>query len=512
MFKLNFEKTAIFVLILILLISTANISTQFFGLAFSNKKVNTVEPGNVVNLSFPVMLLRADELYKEGNYKEAQSEYLILTKLTTISKQQKATAYFKLGLCNYAMKLYDMACDSFKQSSNYNTEDAVAYNNAAVSAYLANNLSIAESYQKQAIAILPAVEFHYNLGRIYESGKKYEDAVKYYIVALKGEDNITRADSIDPVRVSLKVIKLFPEKEDRDKLSKELFIALKLNDAREVLIVNDSEMDIKSNFSVRLLNAEGVGKINCKYDRKEMDPYHLIDLISWVVKKDNKVVYTSSKDEFSMKVQEQDDYEVSLNIKYNGNKMKTTNKVITKWQIVDKLAQGRLLTYKSTGEVCKYYVYAAYEQVFEKDFRLSSKGYTDRFNVVWGKDNIETKIMEQDIIDAESSLYIKNTSKENAGIWADLTSLLDSKEFKGKTINIKFYARKITPNTKLNARLRVKEDRIYYTYESFNLDYRWKQYSMQLEVPENSTSLTISLGVKPDEEVKIDGFIINIVR
>ncbi|KUO73399.1 MAG: hypothetical protein APF77_10095 [Clostridia bacterium BRH_c25] len=512
LFKLNFEKTAIFVLVLILLISTANISTQFFGLAETGKKINTIDPPDIVKLTFPVMLLKADELYDQGNHKDAQSEYLRLTNLKTISKQQKASVYFKLGLCNYAMELYDMAADSFIQSTNYNTNDAVAYNNAAVCAYLAKNPSMAESYQKKAIAILPAVEFHYNLGRVYESGKKYEDAVKYYIAAIKEEGNITRDYAIDPVLLNIKVNQLFPDKAVREKLSKELLIALKLKDARDVFIIEDEEMQVDIDFDTRIASTNGVNRLYCKYDRIEMDPYHLIENLTWTVKSKGREIYTSARDEFSIKIEEQNDYDVSLNLKYD-NKVKAKNKIISQKQIKDFIASKKSQPVQGLLESCKYYIYAVYEQVFETDFQISTKGFTDRFGVVWGRNNIETEVMGgKDFIDAANSLRINNNSNNIEGIWADLSSLLESKQLKGKTINVKFYARKITRDAQLITRLRVKADQIYYAYDNFSPDYKWRQYSLSIEVPKDSSNLTFSLQVKPGEEIKVDGFIVSIVR
>lgn len=511
LFKLNFEKTAVIVLVLILLISTANLYTQFFN-AFTEKEVNTAEPSNaVVNLSFPVMLLKADELYKEGKYAEAQDEYLMLTKLTTISNQQKATAYFKLGLCNYAMELYDMASDSFIQSTNFSTGDAIAYNNAAVCAYLVNNKSAAESYQQKAIAILPAVEFQYNLGRIYESRKRYEDAAKYYLTTIRGEESITRYHAIDPVLLNIKVNSLFPDKAVRDEFSKESLMALKLKDPRDVLIIEDEEMKVENDFDTRIVNKDGVNRLYCQYNRKSMDPYNMIDSLNWTVKSQGKTIYTSTKDEINIKIDELFDYDVSLSLKYDDN-IKAKSKIISKKQIMNVIASSNRNKTNYMDERCKYYVYGVYEQVFEKDFKLSTKGFTDRFGVVWGKDNIESKLMEQDIIDAASSLYIKNDSSKNSGIWADLSPLLEYKELKGKTINVKFYARKITKDVNMISRLRVKADQIYYAYENFILDYKWKQYSLNMKIPKDSSSFTFSLQVKPGEEIKVDGFIVTVVK
>lgn len=512
LFKLNFEKAAIFVLVLILLISTANIYTQFFGSDSNNRKANIVEPGNAVNLTFPVMLLKADELYKQGKYEDSQNEYLRLINLTTISKQQKAIVYFKLGLCNYAMKMYDRASDSFIKSTDYNTGDAVAYNNAAVSAYLANNRALAESYQKKAIAILPAVEFHYNLGRIYETEKRYEDAVKYYIAALRGQDNITRDNAIDPVLLNIKVNKLFPDRTIRSTLSKELLIALKLKEARDVFIIEDEEMQVGIDFDTRIANVDGVNKLYLKYNRNDMDPYHLIDSLNWTIKSGDRTVYTGTKDQFAATIDDQNDYDISLNIKY-GDKIKIKNKIISKKQIMDVNASSKTQPAKALSEKCKYYVYAVYEQVFEKDFDISNKGYTDRFGVEWWKNNIETEVMSgQDFIDTASSLRIKNDLKQNAGIWADLSPLLENKDLKGKKINVKFYARKITKDVQLFSRLRVKADQIYYAYDDFTLDYKWRQYSLTIDIPKDSSNLTFSLQIKPGEEIKVDGFIVTIVR
>jgi len=512
LFKLNFEKAVILVIILILLISSTNIYTQFIDLIFPEKTVSTIQASSVKDMSFPAMLLQADQLYKEGKYREAQSEYLKIVNMPTLSSQQKAVAYFKLGLCNYNLKLYDIAFDSFAKSASFNTSDAIAYNNAAVCAFLAGDTNMAESYQKKAIASLPAVEFYYNIGRVYESQKKYEDAAKYYLAAIKGEDNITRIDSIDPVRIKNKVIRLFPEKSVRDELSKDFLIALKLKDIRDVLIINDKEMDIKEDFSLKFQQVNGMNRIQAKYDRKAMDPYHLINSLKWTVKCKNKIIYVSEKDEFSLNVQENEDYEVILAIRYNGTKEVYNKKYINKKQVTDNKGQGREQSYKPTGEVCKYYVYADYEQVFENSFALSSKGFTDRFNVVWGKDNIKTEIMSADFIDAGSSLDILNDSSSNAGIWADMTDLLQSKELKGKTITVKFYARKITHNVQAGARLRVKADQIYNEYKELELDYKWKQFSMSIYIPPDSTSLTFSLDIKPGDEIKIDGFIISTPR
>ncbi len=511
MIKLNFERSAVFVLVLILLISTANISAQYIALAFQRKNNDTVQVGEVQNISFPVMLLRADKLYREGKFEEARQIYLNLSLNTTLSSQQKATASFKLGLSYFKLEQYDKAKDSFATSLTYYPNDPVAYNNAAVSAFNTSNFEMAEEYQLKAIASLPVVEYYYNLGRIYETAGNYDEAVKYFLAVARGEENITREDRIDLVRVKNKVVQLFPDKHLRDELSKDPLIALKLKDTRETLIIADSDMKIKSNEFE--WHVDKNNKLFCTYDKKKLDPYNLISTLQWIVKSDGKEVYKSSKEQFSLKISEEKNYEVILSLVDSESKRKQSSIKIKRNSLVDRVTESQGSQPNDIKQVCKYYEYAVYEQVFKDDFKISTKGFTDRFNVRWGKDNISTEIMHQDFIDAESSLYIKNDSERDAGIWADFTPLLDTYSLKGKTISIKFYGRKITENAFLKAKASVK---IGKTYKNINrnldLDYKWNRKSMDISIPENAEGLTFSIRVKPGEEVKLDGFIISIVK
>lgn len=510
LFKLNFEKVVILVLVLILLISSTNIYTQFFDLIFPEKTINTMQASNVKDMSFPVMLLKADQLYKEGKYEEAQSEYLLLTNITTLSSQQKAVAHFKLGLCNYKLKLYELAYDSFIKSASFNSNDAVAYNNAAVCSYYMEDYESAEGLQKKAILKSPVVEYYYNLARIYETPGKYMDAVKYYIAVNKGEGNITRDERIDPVRIKNKIMKLMSSSNYKEDISKDLMIALKLKDAREVFVIEDADMDIKSDkFKWRVAAVDGTDRLYCSYDREKSDPYNLINSLEWTVRSGGKVIYTSKRDEFNIRVSEDNNYVVSLDITYNGKRHAGGYVSINE---SNAFAQRK---YTNTlDEKCKYYEYAVYEQVFDSDFRISTRGYTDRFNTEWGKDsNVETEIMDKDFIDAQRALYIKNSSSKEGGIWADLTALINDKQLKGKTIGVRFYARKITGNANLKVSLRSKAGKQYKnTYRDYELDYKWKKFGFDVSIPENSDGLTISFTTKHGEEVKIDGFIISIVR
>ncbi len=515
LFKMNFEKTAIFVLVLILCISTANIYSQFFSMFFNRKAQNVIQTNVTPNISFPARLLKADQLYDQGKYKDAQNEYLALTSMSNLSAQQKATVYFKLGLCNYRLEKYDIARDSFLKSAEFNTGDPVAYNNAAVSSFYLNELGRAEELQKKAIMNLPVIEYQYNLARIYEASGRYLDSAKYFMAVIRGEENLTRDDRIDPVRIKNKVMKLLTGLGNVEEISKELMIALRLKDAREVFIIADTDMDIKDkNFKWDVKKENGIEKLYCSYERKKSDPYNLIDSLKWTVRIYRRTVYTSKNDDFSFALVEGNNYIVSLDINYNTNKQARSYVDIARSSmysnnvnpIADPIADP-------SNEKCKYYEYALYEQVFEKGFKIIETGYTDRFNTVWGKDDIEAKVVEKDFIDAQGALYINNTLGRRAGIWTDLTSLIKDKQLKGRTIGIKLYAKRISANANLHVSIRTKTGKTYKnTPKKYQLESKWKRYEFEVSIPENTDGLTMSFRTDSDEEIKIDGFIITAIK
>lgn len=514
LFKLNFEKTAVFVLILIIAISTANIYSQFFRTFINRREHNEVHTDIIKNISFPASLLKADQLYRQEMYKDAQSEYFRLTSMKDLSSQQKATVYFKLGICNYKLNEYDLAIDSFLKSAEFYTSDPVAYNNAAVCAFYQKDLERAEELQSKAIAILPVIEYHYNLARIYEASGRYEDSVKYYTAVAKAEENITREDRIDPVRIKNKVMKLMTNINNAEAISKELMIALKLKDPREVFIIEDVNMDIKNkNFKWSVVKKDGRNRLYSSYDRESSDPYNLIEAIEWTVKRGEKTVYTSEKDSFSFSLLEGNDYTVYLDIKYNINKQVSSYADVMKSSGTYSNNVTPKPTPSSSQEKTKYYEYAVYEQVFEKIFNISEQGYVDRFNTVWGKDDIETVVMDKDFRDASAALLIRNTSNKRAGIWADLSALINDKQLKGRTVGIKFYTRKVTSDADLNINIRTKTGKAYKSMsKKLQLEYKWQQFGFEVAIPSDADGLTMSFKTGSGEEIKIDGFIIYIIK
>lgn len=518
LFKLNFEKSVIFVLILILFLSTANIFSQFNNTFINRKKAIVVDDNATKNIGFPASLLKADQLYKQKLYKEAQGEYLKITAMPSLSSQQRATVHFRLGICNYTLKEYDLARDSFIKSAEFNTNDPVSYNNAAVCSFYLNELDKAEELQKIAIASLPVIEYHYNLARIYEAWGRYGDSVKYYSAVIRGEENITKEDRIDSVRIKNKVMKLMTNLSNIEEITNELMIALRLKDVREVFIIDDVNMDIKDKkFKWNVADENGAYRLNCSYDREKSDPYNLIDSLSWTVERDGKAIFTGKKDKFSLSIVEGENYIVYLDIKYDGSKSASSYVDVMRssdrYSATAKPKPSEAPSKTPKEEKPKYYEYAAYEQVFEKNFIIKEKGYVDRFNVAWGKDEIITRMIDNDYIDAQGALYIKNISNRRAGIWADLSSLLNDKRLKGRTIGIRFYAKRDSEEAGLHVNIKTKTGKTYNNkIKRYQLDNKWQQFSIDLSIPEDADGLTMSFKTETWNEIKIDGFIITIVK
>jgi len=484
--------------------------------------VNRREPYKVdanitKNIGFPASLLIADQLFEQGKYEDAQGEYFKLANMPSLSSQQKAAVNFKLGVCNYRLKKYDMARSSFLKSAEFNGNDPVAYNNAAVCSFYLNELEKAEEFQKLAIASLPVIEYHYNLARIYEAWGRYGDSLKYYDAVARAEENITMENRIDPVRIKNKVLKLAKNPENIGGVVNELMIALRLKDVREVFIIEDVNMDIKDkSFKWNIVRENGTNRLSCSYDQENADPYNLIDSMEWTVRSGGKTVYTSKKDNFSIRINQDSDYMVYLDIGYDNNKSAASYANVQKGSIASSNGgQGTAaipsVTPTPAGKT-KYYEYAIYEQVFEKDFVMSEKGYVDRFNTVWGKDDIITRMSGKDFIDAQNALYIKNISDRRAGIWADLSSLIDDKKLKNKTIRVKFYAKKDSEEAMLHVGIKTKMGGSYKNVtKRYQLTDKWQQFDFDLSIPDKADGLTMSFKTETWKEIKIDGFTITIV-
>ncbi|MGE5677840.1 MAG: tetratricopeptide repeat protein [Pseudomonadota bacterium] len=462
------------------------------------------------------MLLKADQLYRQKMYEDAQGEYLKLTSMPDMSSQQKAIVYFKLGITNYRLNEYELAIDSFLKSAEFNTGDPVAYNNAAVCAFYENDLAKAEEYQKKAVSILPVVEYYYNLARIYEASEQYEDAVKYYSAVTNTEENITREDRIDPVRIKNKIMKLLVNIKNADGITKELMMALKLKDSREVFVIEDVNMDIKGkDFKWNIIKEDGYSRLYSSYDRKKLDPYNLIESLKWTVKKEGKTIYTDTADYFSVNIMEGNNYTVYLDIKYGADMQVSSYVQVMKGSV----SSSKPVTPTAPAEPpkveerCRYYPTAIYEQVFEKSFDISEQSYVDRFGVVWGKDAVETTVMTKDFRDAGAALLMNNTSKKRAGIWTDLSSVVKDKQLRGRTIRIRFQARKITDEATLNINIRTKTGKSYSTISKKpQLEFKWQEFVYDMIVPLDADGLTMSFRTNSGEEIKMDAFYIQIIK
>ena len=515
MFKLNFEKTVLFVLILIILISTVNIYDQYFkndDIYGEDGATGNFEQSDLPFVTgVPTTLFKADKLYEEQDYGAAAKEYgRLITEDKLSTPQQKSIANFKLGMSYYRLKDYNIAMSSFINCLQYNSNDAVVYNNSAICAFYLKDYKKAAEYQQKALAVSPTVEYYYNMGRIYETITDYANAAKYYAGVVKGEENLTYSSYIDPVNIKGKFNKLVQNEKEKEDLYKQITIALKQTDMREILILEDRNMNIKSyDFECRIYYTNGVKKLACKYDIEKNDPYGLINSLSWEVRSNGTVISKSSKNSFTMNISGSKDYVIELYINYGNGNIKYSYQKIDQDQVVNKGTIDRNDGKEKEDINCKSYTFASYEQLFENDFKLGSSGYRDRFSVDWGKDNVDTKIIDEISVDGKSSLYIENNSDSLSGIWANLNSLIKTKNLGGKKIGIKFYGRKVTENGKITVRVRTKANNMYdYAYNIFKLDYVWSQVGLDVDIPVDCQGFTLSMDLDSMEAVEIDGLIV----
>lgn len=513
--RLTFERAVLIVFILIILISTSDITWKYIEGYLEKGYTPLTSDGQPRNVGFSTMLMTADDYFKEGNYESAAKEYLTMTLKNTLSHEQKAHAYFRLGVCQYNLKNYERAVDSFSGVITFSPNDSIAYNNAAVSAYNSKDMKKAIELQKRALEILPAVEYYYNLGRMYEDIEDYQTAADNYTMVAKGEHNISAVERIDPVRVKEKVARLKNnQKEYTNDIVNRFLIVYRLEDNREILTVNENEMNIKQgDFVVKVENQGDSKNIMAEYDIKKYDPYDLISELIWTVHKDGKVLYKNNSDKIKVNTKDTGNYEVKLNIKYNGNKemLYAKNVRIKENQsTIDNWSKGEVVINTPTKNNTKTYIFSVYEQLFNNDFKISNAGNADKYSVVWGRDSgVETAINKKLAVDIPSSLVVKNTNDKNAGLWINLDSLLKSEDIKGKTINISFYAREITENADLYVNVRVKTNNmIVTTPDFFPLPFQFGQQSVKVYLPEDASGLTISIKTREGEEFNIDAFTI----
>jgi tetratricopeptide (TPR) repeat protein len=510
--KITFERAVLIVFILIILISTSDITGKYFEIVKKKFEKPIISDAPSYNLGFSTMLMNADNLYASGAYAEAAEEYLTMILKNTLSIEQKAYAYFSLGVCHYNLGNYNLAASSFSKSASFSTNDSVAYNNAAVSAYRDKDMENAIDLQKKALGILPAVEYYYNLARIYEDNEEYELAANNYLLVAVGEQNITEIERIDPVRVKEKIARLLPQnKVPISETANKLRIALRIIDDRELLTINETEMQIKQNdFIVAVKNQNTSKSIVAEYEREKFDPYNLISELIWTIYKDGKQIIEKSGDKITAMVANSGNYEVKLNIKYNGNKEMASSKVIkiqeNQSSINDKETEVAPIIKNNKSEMT--YEYAIYEQLFESSFNIRDIGYIDKYSVVWGKDNVYTQLVKSEI-DKSNCLLIKNDSINDEGIWLNLDSLIKQDNLYGKKINIRFFARKISESGNLDIKARARrEELVILTQRNFELDFKWKEFNMYVSIPKDATGLTISIKAPPGQEFKIDTFLL----
>lgn len=514
--KLTFEKAVLIVFILIILISTSEITSKYLARAVNAFKEPTTSLSEGIKPSFPTMLMTADRLYREGNYKEAATEYLTQTLNTALRIEQKTYAHFRLGICQFILKNYDLAYQSFNNVITATPNDSIAYNNAAVSAYYAGDIEKAIELEKKALQLMPIVEYYYNLARMYEDSEKYELAANNYLIVAVGEQNITKVQNIDPVRVKEKVAKLLPKATaPAGSTADKVLIALPLRNNTDALVIEDNEMTLKTNeFIVKVDNQKNTKNITALYNRTKNDPYGLISELVWTVYKDGKQINKKiSSNSINIEANTGGNYQVRLNIKANGKELQSIKDVSIKENnsTINDGGKGDIITKPPVAQPSKYYFNSLYEQLFESDYKVNFSNFTDKHGIVWGKDSgVRLSLNKKYVRDRESSLVVNNTSDKDAGIWINLDSLLKEANIKGKIIYINFYGRKITENAEVFVSARVKTKEMIATTRGSKpeLGNQFEYKSIRVYIPEDATGITVSIKTIANEQFNIDGFTI----
>ncbi|MDF2533103.1 MAG: hypothetical protein K0Q65_2684, partial [Clostridia bacterium] len=114
--KITFERAVLAVFILIILISTSSTTLKYINRGINKISKASKAPVASTNtngsLGFPTLLMNANNLYKEGDFEGAADKYLALALNNALSLEQKAHVYFRLGICQYKLKKYDLATNS----------------------------------------------------------------------------------------------------------------------------------------------------------------------------------------------------------------------------------------------------------------------------------------------------------------------------------------------------------------------------------------------------------------
>ncbi|MDF2801219.1 MAG: hypothetical protein K0S61_1122 [Anaerocolumna sp.] len=294
----------------------------------------------------------------------------------------------------------------------------------------------------------------------------------------------------------------------------DLLRVYKLEDSRNIFTLNDNEMKLKEgDFLVKVESHKSSKDIVAEYDRAKLDPYHLISELLWTIYKDGKSIYKKNGDNITYTTKDAGNYEIKLNIKYNGNNQKVASRTVRIQANQSTIDNGMISEVVVTPPVIRndnFYFGSIYEQLFESDFKISSQGYTDMFGVVWGMDSeIQIAPNNKSYMDKSSSLIVSNKSDKYNGIWINLDRLLEVKDISDKMITIRFFGRKETEGSKLDVTARIKWNNTLSTTQSiYALDNSWERKSMQIFIPKGANGLTLSISTGPNEEFNIDGFIL----
>ncbi len=153
----------------------------------------------------------------------------------------------------------------------------------------------------------------------------------------------------------------------------------------------------------------------------------------------------------------------------------------------------------------KHYYEALYEQVFNEGFDITEKGCRDDYAVLWSKGELSTKLINEDYIDSESALVISNHTGKNQKLTILFDDFLRYKKSKGSSVEFCFYARKVSGISVFDITVQVDGASKKYNEK---LESKWSCYNgIEVDLTENTKTMKIIIDVKPDQQFKLDEFI-----
>lgn len=157
-------------------------------------------------------------------------------------------------------------------------------------------------------------------------------------------------------------------------------------------------------------------------------------------------------------------------------------------------------------QIVKHYYESLYEQVFDEGFSITEKGCSDAYDVRWSKGELHTELIDEDYIDSESALAVRNESGENQQLVISFDDFLRDEKLSGQGMRFGFYARKVSGESFLDIEVQVGSTVKEYNE---NLENKWSCYNdILVDIAEGEKKMKMIIDVKPGQQFKLDELVL----